>query len=147
MLGRIASIGVVLSMSTGCTKPDPGSAQARAEATFAAAATSPQGTVAAAFARLLVAGDFVGAAAMLAPSLQATVTASSLAADYARMIAYGEGPAAQVQPVTVLDTWPDRQPGDLGWAYVAISGPGFEEAVTVVVTTAGTIRTIEWGRP
>ncbi len=134
-------------MSTGCSTSDPRSAQARAEATFAEAAASPQGTVAAAFARSLMAGDFAGAAAMLAPALRATVTASSLAADYARMIAYGEGPADRVQPVTILETWPDRQAGDLGWAYVAISGPGFDEAVTVVVTTDGKIRSIEWGRP
>ena len=144
---------MVLIMSTGCSKSDPVSTQAQAQAeveaqaTFKAAASSPQGAVAETFARLLVAGDFAGAAAMLDGALAPSTSAASLAADYARMIEYGEGPADRVQPVTVLDTWPDRRPGDLGWAYVAISGPGFEEAVTVVITTAGKIRLIEWGRP
>ena len=63
------------------------------------------------------------------------------------MIAYGEGPPDEIQPVTTLEDWPDRRQGDLGWVYVGISGPGFVEAVSVVVTKAGKIRQIEWGHP
>jgi hypothetical protein len=50
----------------------------------------------------------------------------------------------------VLDYWPARQLGDVGWAYVAISGDGFSEAVTVTVADMGgrmMIRELEWGRP
>ena len=46
--------------------------------------------------------------------------------------------------------WPTRQDPDIGWAYVAICGEGFNEAVSVIVSEEGgqaVIRNIEWGRP
>lgn len=136
-----------LILLVGCPESDSRSVEQRAREEFEEAARTPQGIVAGRFARLLVSGEFDQAAAMLDPALRETTTASSLAADYARMIAYAEGPADQVQEITFLDDWPDRQSGDLGWAHVAISGPAFNEAVSVVVTKAGQIRQIEWGRP
>jgi hypothetical protein len=138
---------VIPLLLVGCPMSDSKTPQQRAEEQFREAERSPQGRIAGDFAKLLVAGDFDGAAAMLTPELRATNSPESLAADFARMIDYGDGPADEVQPVTILEDWPDRQPGDLGWAYVAISGPAFNEAVTVVVTEAGRIRQIEWGRP
>ncbi|HZW05589.1 MAG TPA: hypothetical protein VFF65_00585 [Phycisphaerales bacterium] len=46
--------------------------------------------------------------------------------------------------------WPHKQPGDIGWAYVSISGEHFNEAVTCVVAAVNghnLIRELEWGRP
>ena len=63
------------------------------------------------------------------------------------MIAYGQGSAQDVQLVTTLEQWPEKTPGDIGWAYVAILGHNFSEAVTVVVNDQRLIRAIEWGRP
>lgn len=49
-----------------------------------------------------------------------------------------------------MTTWPDKQPADLGWAYVSIGGEVYSEAVTVVVTSESgepKIREVEFGRP
>ncbi|HNC91251.1 MAG TPA: hypothetical protein PL000_20160 [Anaerolineales bacterium] len=49
-----------------------------------------------------------------------------------------------------MEQWPDQRPNDVGWAYVAIDGEGFSEAVTVIVENerqTPAIRYIEWGRP
>ena len=49
-----------------------------------------------------------------------------------------------------MDYWPDKQPRDIGWAYAAIWGEGFSEAVTVTVAEEEgkeVIRVLEWGRP
>lgn len=131
----------------GCPLSDSKSPQERAEEEFREAERTPQGRIAGDFARRLVAGDFEAASAMLTPALRATLTPENLSAEYARMIEYGGGPANAAQPVTTMDDWPDKQPDDLGWAYVSISGLGFDEAVSVVVTQAGQIRQVEWGRP
>jgi hypothetical protein len=55
-----------------------------------------------------------------------------------------------LEVVTTLTEWPERQDGDVGWAYVAIAGHMYSEAVTcIVVGSPGKyqIRSIEWGRP
>ena len=49
-----------------------------------------------------------------------------------------------------MDAWPDKQPSDLEWVYVAIANDTYSEAVTVVVAqeqSRPVIRSIEWGRP
>jgi hypothetical protein len=49
-----------------------------------------------------------------------------------------------------LETWPGKQPGDLGWAYVSIEGDDFNEAVFVLVCDVEgvpKIKEIRWGRP
>jgi putative lipase involved disintegration of autophagic bodies len=58
-----------------------------------------------------------------------------------------------VGPVEVgvtMETWPDKQPSDVGWAYVSIGGEVYSEAVIVVVALESDtlrIRTVEVGRP
>jgi len=143
---RVA-LAVLLLFTTGCPMPSSKSPEELAEEHFRQAESKPQSHAAVQFAELLVAGRFEEAAAMLDPELRRTTTVEELATEFTTMIDYGDGPAVHIQPVGTLDEWPGRQEGDLGWAYVSISGPGFVEAVTVVVTKAGTIREIEWGRP
>lgn len=109
-----------------------------------------QGEVGLRFARALVAGEFEVAHRMLEPTLAATYSPEKLGATFREMVSYGGEPPTDVRVVTVLDYWPAKQPGDVGWAYVAISGNTFSEAVTVTVTRQGEralIREIEWGRP
>lgn len=137
----------LLLLLAGCPTPDSMKPQERAEEEFRETESTVHGKIAGEFAGILVAGDFEGAAAMLTPELRATESPESLSTAYDQMIAYGGGPADEVQPVTSLVDWPDRRRGDLGWVHVAISGLGFSEAVAVVVTEAGQIRSIEWGRP
>jgi hypothetical protein len=49
-----------------------------------------------------------------------------------------------------MNDWLRKTPQDFGWAYVAIGGTDYNEAVAVVVADDGerlAIREIEWGRP
>jgi hypothetical protein len=61
----------------------------------------------------------------------------------------------EVQVVTAtdstgMDNWTRKRPEDFGWAYVAINGADYCEAVAVTVTRERerlSIREVEWGRP
>jgi hypothetical protein len=112
---------------------------------------TPQGKVALQFAQALVARNFVEAQAMLTPELRSMHTAEDLQTHFEGMISNWQGmPVTDVETINVLDEWPDRRSADIGWAYVAIGGERFNEAVAVVVTDVagvGLIRSIEWGRP
>ncbi len=109
-----------------------------------------QGEVGLLFAQALVAGDFKRAHRLLEPGLGTQYTPAKLEIEYRDMISYGGGAAKEVRVMTALDYWPAKQLGDVGWAYVAISGDSFSEAVTVTVAEFGgrmLIRELEWGRP
>ena len=103
-----------------------------------------------AFAERLVAGEYEAAHSMLASTLHKELSAAQLKGEYEKMIGYGDGPPDFVSVVNVLEEWSTRQEGDVGWAYVAISGGDYSEAVAVVVSQEAerfVIREIEWGRP
>jgi hypothetical protein len=111
---------------------------------------SAHGQFAAAFAHHLVAGQFEAAHAMLSPKQQRQLSAAMLQEEYSTMVEYGDSAPNSVELISTLQTWPDRKKSDLGWAYVAISGDDFSEAVTVIVAQMQdktVIRQIEWGRP
>ena len=111
---------------------------------------TPQGQVGLIFAQALAAGEFPRAHGLLSAKLRTQIAARELEAKFKEMIAYGDGPVTLVQVTNVLDNWPAKLPGDLGWAYVALAGDSYSEAVTVVVTREGdrlVVRDIEWGRP
>lgn len=110
------------------------------------------GKIALTFAHALVARDFEAAHILLSSSLTKEWTPKRLEEELTRMVAYGTGQPDQVELISVDDMWEwqTRQDSDIGWAYVAISGDDFNEAVSVVVSNEGdhrVIRNIEWGRP
>ena len=99
------------------------------------------------FAAALVARDFPRAHGML--SATAALSPAQLQRRFDDMVA-PIGPLSAPQLTTTLDDWPAKQPGDLGWAHVAIPGRTGSEGVTVVVSDepAGLrVRSVEWGRP
>lgn len=111
---------------------------------------TPHGAVALAFASALAAGDFTRARELLAPEQRKAITSVELRGTYEAMISYGGTPADEVEVMNVMETWPAKEPGDIGWAYVAISGDGYGEGIAVVVAAVGSdllVRDIEWGRP
>ena len=111
---------------------------------------SIHGQTALTFAKYLAAGRFDDAHAMLSSDLQQQYLPTDLQQEYSTMISYGDSAPDIVELITTMDAWPARQTNDLGWAYVAISGDGFSEAVTVVVAQDSVhthIRELEWGRP
>ena len=111
---------------------------------------SLHGLTAVTFAKHLTAGRFEDAHAMLSDHLQQQYRPSDLSQEYTAMISYGDSAPDLVELIMTMDTWPARQTNDLGLAYVAISGDGFSEAVTVTVAQSSVhahIRELEWGRP
>lgn len=112
--------------------------------------SAPYAKVAVEFARALVDGDFDGAHAKLCSGFRQAVSASRLRKNYGEMVEYGEAPADSVELITTMEEWPDKKANDLGWAYVAICGDGYSEAVTVILEEENgqpAIRELEWGRP
>ena len=111
---------------------------------------TPHGKAAHEFATALVAGQFERAHQMLSTSAMGEWSASSLQETYTKMVEYFGSPPSFVQVMEVMTEWPDKMPGDVGWAYAAIAGEGESEAVTVIVASEGgkhVIRSILWGRP
>ena len=100
------------------------------------------------FAQSLAARDYGKAHAMMCDARRKRVTVDQLRAAFEAIV-----PADPVGPVAIGETmtaWPDKQPGDLGWAYVSIGGDVYSEAIVVVVTSengAARIREVEFGRP
>jgi hypothetical protein len=111
---------------------------------------TPHGQVALAFAQALSAGEYTTAHGMLAQSLRESITAGQLKSEFEAMIDAEAGSAVFVDVMMVLDDWPAKEKGDVGWAYCAVGGEVYSEGVTVVVTSENgshLIRSIEWGRP
>jgi hypothetical protein len=102
------------------------------------------------FANAIAHGDKVRAHGFLSSRLQAALTPEKLAAEYKDMVAYGSGAPTTIEVMTTMTSWPDKEPGDIEWVYVAIANDTYSEAVTVVVSQEPSrlaIRSIEWGRP
>jgi outer membrane protein assembly factor BamD (BamD/ComL family) len=103
------------------------------------------------FATTLIQGNFTQAQTLLAESLKAETPPAKLQESYEAMLAYTNGAKAETtEVVNTMTDWPNKQTGDIGWAYVAISGQTFSEGVTVTVCEEGgkpCIREVVWGRP
>ena len=110
------------------------------------------------FARALVAKKYTDAADMLADSLKLSCSPEFLRKQLEEMIWYEEDEhrwPTSIQVVTAADNsdmekWKRRNLDDFGWAYVAINGADYSEAVAIIITRDGQqlmIREIEWGRP
>lgn len=106
-----------------------------------------------AFSSALSSGDWERAHAFLVPALQDELSPSRLRREYLRLFpdsTNGSPTIVQFDEQFAMDDWPDKQPGDVGWAYVSLCGEHVIEALTVIVTDAGgalRIRSVEWGRP
>lgn len=102
------------------------------------------------FANALVEKRYGDAISMLAVVLKKSWSEEKLRSRYEEMISYGTGPVKVDGHTEFMEAWPDRKPGDIGWAYISLSGSDFAEAITVVVAEENgepKIRELEWGRP
>jgi hypothetical protein len=94
--------------------------------------------------------DFSLAHSLLCQSQKEQLSETSLQEEFERMFAHDEGAINIVEVTETLEEWPAKEPDDLGWAYVAISGETFAEAVTLVIKNENgqpRVGSIEWGRP
>lgn len=127
---------------------------ALALAVAACAEDTPPGAdyreVALAFTRSLAARDYAKAHAMMSEAFRGRMTVDELRSAFERVVPLDFGPIGAIAVGETMTSWPDKQRGDLGWAYVSIGGDVASEAVIVVVTSengAARIREAEFGRP
>ncbi|MBI5481319.1 MAG: hypothetical protein HY906_20845 [Deltaproteobacteria bacterium] len=101
------------------------------------------------FAAALVARDFSRAYAMTSSSYRAQTTLPAMQHAFEETVRPIE-PLGDIHLMNTMEAWPAKRADDVGWAYVAIDGSWWGEAVAVVITReSGTlrIREVEWGRP
>ena len=102
------------------------------------------------FAKALARRDYASAHSMLSFMQRMLWSPNSIGQRFEEMIAYGAGDADDVEAIEGYVDYRSKKEGDIGGVYVAISGPGFSEAVMVFVKREEgepKIREIEWGRP
>jgi hypothetical protein len=108
------------------------------------------GKVAFEFATSIANGDFSTAHDFLTEKQKIEWKPEALKEEYNEMIEYGESPIIHIEVMNEMTEWPAKQTNDIGWAYVAMNGEGYGEAIVVVVCNENNqpkIREIEWGRP
>ncbi len=104
------------------------------------------------FGEAIAAGNHAAAFELLTPEAQAIYTPESLKAAVATVTADAPGGIQEVQVIEegIVEDWPAKQPGDVASVYVALTGDGFAEAVTVAIVQRNgnlLIRHLDWGRP
>lgn len=111
---------------------------------------SEYGKVAFQFASAITNDSFSEAYGLLSEEQQNEQSPELLKEQFEQMIEYGQGPVRHIELISEMTEWPAKEAHDVGWAYVAIVGDEFSEAVSVVVSKENNeykIRKIEWGRP
>lgn len=102
------------------------------------------------FATALARRDYTTAYAMTSSEYQRNTTVAEMRAAFEAIVPTGWPTVGPVEVGVTMDTWPDKRPSDVGWAYVSIGGEVYSEAVIVVVGLESDtlrIRTVEFGRP
>jgi hypothetical protein len=104
------------------------------------------------FGEAIAAGNDAAAFELLTPEAQAVYTPECLRAAVATMTSGAPGGIQEVQVMEegIVEDWPAKQPGDVASVYVALTGDGFAEAVTVIIVQRNDnllIRHLDWGRP
>jgi hypothetical protein len=109
-------------------------------------------SVALCFGEFLAKNAFRDAWVLLTPEAQRLYPPEEMKRQIEEMTAYAPGPILEVTlpPEGILEQWPDKRAGDMGRVYVALTGEGFNEAVTVLLTVYENVVKIgelDWGRP
>jgi hypothetical protein len=108
------------------------------------------GAVAVNFAGALARRDYSAAYAMTSGEYQRRTTMADMQAAFEAIVPTDWPTVGPVELGLTMDTWPDKRPADVGWAYVSVGGDGYSEAVIAVVALEGDtlkIRSVEFGRP
>jgi hypothetical protein len=102
------------------------------------------------FTRSLAARDYPKAYAMTSEGYRRSNAVEQLRTAFEAIVPMDWGPIGPIQVGQTMTSWPAKQAGDIGWAYVSIGGNTYSEAITVVVTSENgqqRIREVEFGRP
>lgn len=120
------------------------------ESNLSSANTSDYRNIALEFTRLLAKRDYRKAYTMTSRQYRQRTTVEQLQTAFETIVPSDWGSMGPIEVGQTLTNWPDKQPADIGWAYVSIGGDVYSEAVTVVVTSEqgeAKIREVEFGRP
>ena len=107
-------------------------------------------SVALKFAGALASRDYPTAYALTSSGYQHSTTRDEMRAGFEAIVPTDWRTVGPVEVGQVMETWPAKQPSDVGWVYISIGGDGYSEAVTVVVMLEADmlkVRTVEFGRP
>jgi hypothetical protein len=132
-------VAAVLSM--GCSREEP---------TTPSGGTRDHGQVALEFARALAAREYPKAYAMMSHGYRQGRTVDELRAGFEAIVPRDWGAIGPIEVGQTMTNWPEKQPSDVGWAYVSIGGEAYSEAVIVIVMSENgeaKIREVEFGRP
>jgi hypothetical protein len=112
--------------------------------------TSDYRQIALEFAESLAAREYPKAYAMTSQGYRQGNTVDQLRTGFEAIVPTDWGAIGPIELGQTMTSWPEKQPSDLGWAYVSIGGDVYSEAVVVVVTSEdgeGKIREVQFGRP
>ena len=102
------------------------------------------------FARALAGRDYPTAYALTSSDYQRSTTVDEMRAAFEAIVPTTWRTVGPVEVGHAMETWPSKQPSDVGWVYISIGGDAYGEAVTVVVMLQADtlkVRTVEFGRP
>lgn len=102
------------------------------------------------FASALASRDYPTAYAMTSSEYQRSTTLDGMRGAFEAIVPPDWRTVGPLQVVNTMETWPAKQPSDVGWVYVSIVGDVYSEGLTaVVMVEADTlkVRTVEFGRP
>ena len=102
------------------------------------------------FATALAGRDYPTAYAMTSSDYQSSTTLDEMRTAFEAIVPPEWPKDSRVDVGQVMESWPTKQPSDVGWVYLSIGGDVYSEAVTVVVTREADrlkVRTVEFGRP
>ncbi len=111
---------------------------------------TPAQQVALEFTEALLRRDYTSAHNMLTQEHAVSTSLETLQANFEMVVPADWPLVGPLEVVETLTAWPEKQPEDTAWVYVAIGGELYGEAVAVVVTLeddALKIRDAEFGRP
>lgn len=102
------------------------------------------------FGRSLAGRHYEQAYAMTTEGYRASTSLAQMKAAFEAIVPEDWGPSEPIEVTRMLETWPDKQAADIGWAYVSIYGDVYSEALIVVVALEQgqpRIRDVQFGRP
>ena|ERR687886_180380 len=104
------------------------------------------------FARALAQRDYERAYELMTADHQARTSVSEVQAAFESIIPLDWGPIELLAGDQVLDEWPDKQPGDVGWVYVGLVGDvyPYSEGLFILISQEGEalkVRDVVFGRP
>ena len=100
--------------------------------------------------RALASRDYPAAYAMTSGEYQRRTTMADMQAGFEAIVPTDSPIAVSVEVGLTMETWPHKQPSDVGWVYVSVGGDVYSEAVIVIVALEAEtlrIRAVEFGRP